>query len=111
MKLTIHRMRHIKDRHYVEAKVARTLFNCPVEMCNRHNNPFTRRDNMLRHVRKQHKGNNAALAAALTMRGEQAVEEGIVDDDDDEEGEEEEEDEEEEEVEVEEELEGEWGAG
>jgi hypothetical protein len=86
--------------------VARTLFNCPVEMCNRHNNPFTRRDNMLRHVRKQHKGNNAALAAALAMRGEQAVE-GIVDDEE----EDEDEDEEEVEVEVEEELEGEWGAG
>jgi len=61
--------RHIRDRHSSQAGLPPVIPNyCPVATCNRNadsGRPFGRRDNMLRHVRKQHARDREALAAAM----------------------------------------------
>jgi len=59
--------RHIGDRHRSEAGLPPSTLFCPVESCKRHHDAFGRKDNLLRHVKKQHKGNPGALAAAKAM--------------------------------------------
>jgi hypothetical protein len=48
----------------MKAKSPPKEFFCPVETCKRRPSPFKRKDNMVRHVRKQHPGNTRALVAA-----------------------------------------------
>jgi hypothetical protein len=59
--------RHIGDRHRKEAGLLSSTLFCPVESCKRHQDAFGRKDNLLRHTKKQHKGNPGALAAAKAM--------------------------------------------
>jgi hypothetical protein len=69
--------RHIRDRHRKEAGIVGTPYFCTATACKRHmDQPFTRRVNMLRHVRKQHPRDEEAIALAVEARGEQ--EDGVV---------------------------------
>jgi len=66
------KMRHVRDRHRTEAGIVSTSYYCTATACKRHTEqPFTRRDNMLRHVRKQHPRDKEAFALAMAARAEQ----------------------------------------
>ena len=57
----------------MEARLTR--FFCPVVTCKRNEESFTRLDNFLRHMRKQHKGNNKAFEKAMAQREDDVADE------------------------------------